>query len=50
MNMQTKVSCICAKCPDTGCQCGRQTQAAAAYCACGPKCGCESAEQGCVCS
>ena len=54
---QTKIdSCNCSKCPGAGCQCGCQsgkaagaTLAAPTGCACGPRCGCEAAEQGCLC-
>lgn len=47
-------ACQCTNCPGAGCTCGYQTQntavlAAPAACRCGPACGCEAAEQGCVC-
>jgi hypothetical protein len=49
-------SCQCVNCPGAGCRCGCQTQAqpqtapaSAAACACGPRCGCDAAEQGCLC-
>jgi len=47
--------CNCNPCPGAGCRCGCQpgvtapTFAAPAACECGPDCGCEGAEQGCLC-
>lgn len=47
-------ACTCVDCPGAGCTCGCQalagaTIAAPAACRCGPACGCEAAEQGCMC-
>ncbi|WP_284618632.1 hypothetical protein [Aquabacterium humicola] len=49
--------CQCANCPGASCTCGCQhgsampaMQAAAApACHCGPNCGCDAGEQGCLC-
>ncbi len=54
MNYDTRL-CNCIDCPGAGCRCGCQAEASAptlaapARCACGPACGCEGAEQGCLC-
>ena len=57
MNFLTTLSCECVDCQGTDCRCGCQadanppsTHAAAPVCACGLRCGCEAAEQGCLCS
>ena len=57
MNQLSNPACQCTNCPGIGCQCGCAAtevlptlNAAAAACACGTACGCEAAEQGCVCS
>jgi hypothetical protein len=47
--LNTAHVCTCANCPGAGCQCGCQTVTASAACNCGPACGCEGPEQGCVC-
>lgn len=53
MNQSTTENCACTNCPGAGCQCGCQggasVVAAPAACNCGPSCGCDAAEQGCVC-
>jgi len=61
MNQLSNLACRCTNCPGIGCpgigcQCGcAATQdlptlnAAAAACACGTACGCDAADQGCVC-
>ena len=56
MNDQTNDRCACPNCPTDGCQCGCQTAAPTAqisyaglHCQCGPACGCDAAEQGCLC-
>lgn len=56
MNYQAIDSCRCANCPGEACACGCQAEAlvapmnaAGAQCACGTACGCEGAEQGCLC-
>jgi hypothetical protein len=50
-------ACRCSHCPGSGCACGCQPlpanpalNAAGPACACGGRCGCDAAEQGCVCS
>jgi hypothetical protein len=57
MNASNTPSCQCVECPGAGCRCGCQhaaTPPAAATavqaCACGPRCGCDAAQQGCSCS
>lgn len=52
MNQSTVDRCNCTNCPGEDCQCGCQAAAFVAAppaCTCGPSCGCEGAEQGCVC-
>ena len=56
MTYETNDRCTCQNCPGATCQCGCQAAApelragyTEAACRCGPKCGCESGEQGCVC-
>jgi hypothetical protein len=48
--------CQCSNCPGAGCQCGCQAataelqqNAAGTACNCGHACGCDAAEQGCLC-
>lgn len=55
MNVQANDRCGCINCPKNGCQCGcRSTTSALTVsyaglvCQCGA-CGCEGAEQGCLC-
>ena len=57
MNVDSTFACRCIDCPGAGCQCGCQTDAstsrapaAGSPCACGPRCGCDAAEQGCLCT
>ena len=57
MNHATNAQCNCSNCPGAGCQCGCQTgssitpaMALPPQCNCAPACGCEGAEQGCVCA
>jgi hypothetical protein len=54
----TSSPCRCAECPGAGCTCGcaaghaapaAPLQAAGACCACASRCGCDAAEQGCLC-
>jgi hypothetical protein len=52
----TNNPCTCVNCPGEGCQCGCQATVstlsinyAGLRCACGPSCGCDGAEQGCLC-
>jgi hypothetical protein len=54
MSYETNDQCRCASCPGEACNCGCQAptapmSAAGATCDCGPACGCEAAEQGCLC-
>jgi len=57
MNTPTTATvCRCVNCPGTNCRCGCQAEAAPPAaaaarpaCACGPSCGCDAAEQGCLC-
>ena len=56
MNPTIPHACGCIDCPGAGCTCGCQagnTHPAVAAnppaCRCGPGCGCEGAEQGCLC-
>jgi len=56
MNHAMSAQCNCTNCPGAGCPCGCQTGTSVNYapalppqCDCGPTCGCEGAEQGCVC-
>jgi hypothetical protein len=56
MTYETNDRCACLHCPGNTCNCGCQSAAlpapmnvAGATCQCGPACGCESAEQGCLC-
>jgi len=53
---QDSERCNCSNCPTTDCQCGCQSMTTAVEannarpkCDCGAGCGCESAEQGCLC-
>ena len=55
--LSTTLSCQCVDCPGAGCLCGCQADsnlstapAAGQACACASRCGCEAAEQGCLCS
>jgi hypothetical protein len=49
-------SCPCNPCPGSTCYCGCQASpanalpAAATDCACKGRCGCDAAEQGCLCA
>jgi hypothetical protein len=57
MNTPTTATvCRCVNCPGANCRCGCQAEAtppaaaaARPACACGPSCGCDAAEQGCLC-
>jgi hypothetical protein len=56
MNTPSTPSCPCVDCPGDSCRCGCQgdvtppaAAAARPTCACGPRCGCDAAEQGCLC-
>ncbi len=55
MNATSTPSCLCTDCPGTDCRCGCNDRTppvalgASATCACGPRCGCDAAEQGCLC-
>ncbi len=56
MNDQMNERCDCLNCPAGGCQCGCEAAVAAAptsyaaqRCLCGAGCGCDGAEQGCLC-
>ena len=56
MNFPSTFSCQCVDCPGSSCRCGCQADAtlstppvATQACACGPRCGCEAGEQGCLC-
>jgi hypothetical protein len=56
MTYLTNPACRCTNCPGIGCQCSCAATevlpaqgAAAAACVCGMDCGCEAAEQGCLC-
>lgn len=57
MTSLSNVQCQCVNCPGADCLCGCQTDrapqtapAAALACECGPRCGCDAAEQGCLCN
>jgi hypothetical protein len=57
MNFASTLSCQCADCPGSSCLCGCQADAtpsttlgAVQACACASSCGCEAAEQGCLCN
>jgi hypothetical protein len=56
MNAQSTVVCRCVACPGCDCACGCQDttpstpQVAGPACSCASRCGCEAAEQGCLCS
>jgi hypothetical protein len=57
MNYPMNDRCNCTNCSGDGCVCGCQAELSAVcavatppHCECGPACGCEAAEQGCVCS
>ena len=54
MNDQMNERCNCLNCPADGCQCGCEPAVSAAtyagqHCLCGAGCGCDAAEQGCLC-
>ena len=56
MSYETNDRCACANCPGVSCDCGCQaaiSTTAASYpaldCNCGPTCGCDGGEQGCLC-
>jgi len=56
MNYPMNDRCNCTNCPGQGCGCGCQAAVSAApavalppQCDCGQSCGCDGAEQGCVC-
>jgi hypothetical protein len=57
MNSASTFSCQCVDCPGSSCLCGCLADSApsvaliaAQACTCGSGCGCEAAEQGCLCS
>lgn len=55
MNYAINDRCTCNPCAGEACQCGCQATAARAAdarppCNCAAKCGCDAAEQGCLCS
>ena len=57
MNTTSTSSCQCVDCPGASCRCGCQaaatpptTAVAGAACTCAMRCGCEGAEQGCLCT
>jgi hypothetical protein len=56
MNTPANRLCQCIDCPGASCRCGCQSDAAPPTpaaappaCACGPRCGCAAAPQGCLC-
>jgi hypothetical protein len=54
MNYAMEDSCTCTRCAGEACQCGCQTSApqlsaARPPCNCAARCGCDAAEQGCLC-
>jgi hypothetical protein len=56
MNTPSTHACQCTDCPGQSCSCGCQADAtlpaataASPACACGPRCGCDAGEQGCLC-
>lgn len=57
MTVLSTLYCQCADCPGANCPCGCQadatppaTQLAGLSCTCASRCGCDAAEQGCLCS
>ena len=55
MNTAMNDRCTCTRCAGEACQCGCQTAAATQFsdarpaCNCAKACGCDAAEQGCLC-
>jgi len=55
MNVQSALVCSCVACPGSSCTCGCQdatpstAPVAGQACECAARCGCEAAEQGCLC-
>jgi len=58
MNTPTTPACQCVNCSGASCRCGCRSVAATApaaaatrpACNCGSRCGCDAAEQGCLCA